>query len=265
MAEALQYPFFQNALGGVLLGAVACGLIGSLVVVNRLSSLTGSVAHASFGGLGLSYLLGFNPLAGATLFSLGAALGTGALSLRQRERSDTAIAVFWAVGMALGLVFISLSGGYAVDLMSYLFGSILTVAGTDLLLMAILDVVVVAFVAGLYKELLAISFDREFSIIRGVRADTIYMLFLCLVALTVVMLMRIAGLILVIALLTIPAAVARLYVRGLGRMMAAASVLSALFGVTGLFVSWFLNIPSGASIIVVAGAVYGLAHILRRG
>jgi zinc transport system permease protein len=264
MTEALQYTFFQNALWGILLGAAACGLIGSLVVVNRLSSLTGSVAHASFGGLGLAYMLGFHPLAGATLFSLGAAVGTGALSLGHRERSDTAIAVFWAVGMALGLVFISLSGGYAVDLMSYLFGSILTVSGTDLVLMAVLDGVIIVFVAGLYKELLAISFDREFSIIQGIRVNLIYMLFLCLVALTVVMLMRIAGLILVIALLTIPAAVARLFVRDLARMMAVASVLSAVFGIAGLFLSWFIDVPAGASIIVVAGIAYGAAHLLRR-
>ena len=186
------------------------------------------------------------------------------MSLRHRERSDTAIAVFWAVGMALGLIFISLSRGYAVDLMSYLFGSLLTVSGTDLVLMALLDAVVIAFVASLYKELLAISFDREYSIIQGVRVNLIYMLFLCLIALTVVMLIRIVGLILVIALLTIPAAIAGLFVTDLRRMMVVAALLSALFSIAGLYASWFLDIPAGGTIIVIAGIGYVVANFVRR-
>jgi len=264
MTDALQYTFFQHALLAALLAAFACGVIGALIVINRLSSLTGSVAHASFGGLGLSYLLGFPPLLGAALFSIAAALGTGFISLRHRERSDTAIAAFWAVGMAMGLIFISMSKGYAVDLMSYLFGSILTVSGTDLILLAVLDVLILVFVAGLYKELLAISFDREFSIIKGVRADLIFMLFLCLVAITVVMLIRVAGLILVIALLTIPAAITSIFFTDLKRIMASAVVLSAVFSMIGLVLSWNLDIPAGASIIVVAGAGYLIAQIFRR-
>ncbi len=263
MTDALQYTFFQNALLAAGLAAFACGVIGALIVINRLSSLTGSVAHASFGGLGLSYMLGMPPLLGAALFSIAAALGTGVISLRHRERSDTAIAVFWAVGMAMGLIFISMSRGYAVDLMSYLFGSILTVSGTDLLLLAVLDILILVFVAGLYKELLAISFDREFSIIKGVRADLIFMLFLCLVAITVVMLIRVAGLILVIALLTIPAAITSIFFTDLKRIMASAVFLSAVFSVIGLVLSWNLDIPAGASIIVVAGTGYLIAQLFR--
>ncbi|MBD3370010.1 metal ABC transporter permease [Candidatus Fermentibacteria bacterium] len=270
MIEAiLSYGFMQNAFLAALLGAVAAGIVGTLISVNRLSSLTGSVAHASFGGLGLAYMLGFSPLIGALTFSLAAALGIGAISSRYRERSDTAIAAFWAIGMALGLVFIKLSEGYAVDLMSYLFGSIMAVPGTDLMLMAVLDVIVVLFVVGLFKELLAISYDPEFATIQGLRVRLLYLTFLCLVALTVVMLIRVVGLIMVIAMLAIPPAIARMFMHDMRRIMWVSMGLSALLSMIGLSVAWYLELPGGASIILVAGVVYFAAlgtqsAILRR-
>lgn len=260
---ALGYTFMQHAVAAAVLGSVACGVVGTLVVVNRLSSLTGSVAHAAFGGLGLSYLLGFHPLAGAAVFSLGAAAGIGLVQSRRPARSDTAIAAFWAVGMALGLVFIDLAPGYAVDLMGYLFGSILSVSTTDLFMMGLLDLVVLAFVVPLMRVLVAVSYDAEFSRTMGLRVDLVVLLLTCLIALCVVMLIRITGLIMVIALMTIPAATARLFLRRVKSIMAGAVALALVFTLGGLAVSWWLDLPAGAVIILVSGAGYALAALLR--
>jgi zinc transport system permease protein len=260
MLEALQqYEFLRNALAAILLGSISCGIVGTLVVVNRLSALAGGVAHACFGGLGLSYLLGAPPTAGALAFGLASALGIGAASSRWREAADAAIAAIWAGGMALGLVFIQLAPGYAPDLMSYLFGSVLAVPAGDLLLFAAVDAGVLLFVLLLYRSLVAVSFDPEFGRTRGLRADSIFLAFLCLVAITIVLLMRAVGLLLVIALLAIPPSTVRLFAHRLPSMMVFSCILTALEGVIGLAVAWELNIPAGASIILVAGMVYVLA------
>lgn len=260
MIEALQqYAFLQNALAAILLGSIACGIVGSLVVVNRLSSLAGGVAHACFGGLGLAFLLGVPPTAGALAFGLASALGIGAASTRWRESADAAIAAIWAGGMALGLVFVQLSPGYAPDLMSYLFGSILAVPSGDLALFAAVDAGVLAFVLVLYRSLVTVSFDPEFGRTRGLRADSIFLVFLCLVGVTIVLLMRAVGLLLVIALLAIPPSTARIFVRRLPSMMALSCLLTAAEGIAGLAIAWELNIPAGAAIILVAGVVYVLA------
>jgi zinc transport system permease protein len=264
VVEALiQYTFLQNAFAAALLGALAAGLVGTLVSVNRMSSLAGSVAHASFGGLGLAYAASFPHLLGALLFSLVSALGIGVISLRYRERADTAIAAFWALGMAAGLVLIKLSGGYAVDLMSYLFGSIMAVPGRDLLLMALLDVVVLLFVTGFFGELVAISYDSEFSRVQGIRVGLLFMMFLCVVALTVVMLIRVVGLIMVIAMLTIPPAIARMFVGRMGRMMVVSAVIASVLSVAGLTLAWYTGLQGGPMIILLSGAVYLTVFLVR--
>jgi zinc transport system permease protein len=264
ITEALGYTFMQHAVLAAILSSVVCGIIGTLVVINRLSSLTGSVAHAAFGGLGLSYLLGTNPLLGASVFSLGSAVGIGVVQSRFPERSDTMIAALWAIGMAMGLVFIDLAPGYAVDLMSYLFGSILAVSTTDLLLMALLDIAVLAFVIPLFRHLVAVSYDAEFARARGLRVDLLILLLTCLIALSVVMLIRVTGLILVIALMTIPAATARLFLGTVRSVMLGATLVSLLVTLGGLAVSWELDLPAGAVIILLAGLVYFAAILLRR-
>ncbi|MBN1433916.1 metal ABC transporter permease [Candidatus Fermentibacterales bacterium] len=264
MTEALGHAFMQNAIAAAMLGSIACGVVGTLVVVNRMSALTGSIAHAAFGGLGLSYLVGIHPLAGAALFSLGSGLGIGAISSCNPKRSDTVIAAFWAIGMALGLVFIRLAPGYAVDLMSYLFGSILSVTRSDLLLMASLDVVILALVGALFRRLVAVSYDPEFARANGLRVRALFMLMVCLTALSVVMLVRIAGLIMVIAMMTIPASVARLFLRTVRAMMILSVALSAAFMLAGLALAWVLDLPTGAVIILVSGLVYFLALLAAR-
>ena len=263
MIEALQYDFMRNALLAGLLASVACGIVGSYVVVNRVALLSGGIAHAAYGGIGLGFYFGFNPVLGAAVFSVGSALGMGLIQQRTRQRTDTLIAVMWAIGMAFGILLVDLAEGYKSDLLSYLFGSILAVPTADLVIMAVLDIVIVVLVVLFHKELLAMSFDRTYAAVSGVPVDAIYLMLLALVAVTVVMLMRVVGLIMVIALLTIPAAISSLFVKSLKTTMALAAVLSAVFILAGLAISYTLDLTSGAAIILIAGVAYLLSLALR--
>jgi zinc transport system permease protein len=256
MLEALQYSFIQNALIAGVLAAVACGIVGVYVVVKRIVFISGGISHASFGGIGLGYLLGINPVIGALFFTIASALGMGIVSRRTRLPEDTAIGILWAVGMALGIIFIGLSPGYAPDLFSYLFGNILTVPASDLILMLILDVVIISVVFLLYKEFLALSFDEEFGTVVGVPTERLYLTLLCLIALTVVVLIRVVGVILVIALLTIPAATARQFTHSLKRMMFLSILFGIVFAVLGLWLSYALDLASGATIVLVSGVCF---------
>ena len=256
MLEVLQYQFMQNALLAGLLAAVACGVVGVYVVVKRVVFISGGIAHASFGGIGLGYLLGMSPVLGATFFALASALGMGLATRRTRLPEDTVIGILWALGMALGVIFIGLAPGYAPDLFSYLFGNILTVPTSDLVLMLVLDVIIIATVGLFYKEFLALSFDEEFGRVAGVPTEALYLVLLSLIALTVVVLIRVVGIILVIALLTIPAALARQFTHSLKKMMLLASVIGALFTFGGLWLSYVLDLASGATIILLSAAVF---------
>lgn len=268
MLEALQYQFMQNALLAGLLAAIACGIVGVYVVVKKVVFISGGIAHASFGGIGLGYLLGINPVLGAMVFTIASSLGIGLIIRRSRLPEDTAIGILWAMGMALGIIFIGLAPGYAPDLFSYLFGNILTVPFFDLMLMLILDAVIIVLVALLYKEFLYLSFDEEFSTVSGVPTEGLYLLLLCLIALTVVVLIRVVGIILVIALLTIPAALARQFTHSLKKMMLLAILAGVIFTFSGLWISYALNMASGATIILVSGTVlfisFGVNKLRRR-
>jgi zinc transport system permease protein len=274
--EALRFSFMRNALLAGVLVSVACGVVGTFVVIKRIVFISGGIAHAAYGGIGLGYYVKYSllpllfagsaaigdqrpgswPLLGAILFSLLAAVVMGVIQRRTRQRADTIIGVLWAIGMALGIVFIDLSAGYKADLMSYLFGSILAVERGEMLVMLGLDVVIVALVILFYKELLALSFDETFASVENVPVDAIYIVLLCLIALTVVMMMRVVGLIMVIAMLTMPAAIAGQFVKDMKRMMVGSIVLGTLFTVVGLWLSYIWNLTSGASIILVSGAAY---------
>ena len=261
--EVLQYEFMRNALMAGGLVSIACGIIGAYVVVNRIVFLGGGISHAAYGGIGLGYFLGINPVLGAIAFSLAAALGMGKVSRRAHQRVDTAIGIMWATGMALGIIFIDLTPGYAADLMSYLFGSILAIPTSDIILMLFLDAVIISTVALFYKEFLAISFDEEFATVVGIPVERLYLLLLCLIALTVVMLMRVVGLILVIALLTIPAAISEQFTSDLKRMMLLSILLGVLFTTAGLWLSYALNLTSGATIILLSGTAFLLSTTYR--
>jgi len=263
MINALQLEFMQRALMAGVLVSVACGIIGTYVVVNRFVFVSGGIAHAAYGGIGLGYYLKTNPVLSAIVFSVGVALAMGAVQRKTRERADTIIGMMWAIGMALGIIFIDLSPGYVADLMSYLFGSILTVPRADLVIMVMLDIVIIALVVVFYKELLAASFDETFATAANVQVDAIYLLLFCLVALTVVMLMRVVGLILVIALLTMPAAISGQFTSDLKRMMVMSVILGIVFTTVGLWLSYTLNLTSGATIILTSACAFLLAMVYR--
>lgn len=264
MLEIFQYGFMRNALAAGLLVSIACGIIGTYVVINRIVFLSGGIAHAAYGGIGLGYLLGINPVIGAILFSILASLGMGSVHRKTGERSDTIIGVMWAVGMALGIIFLDLSPGYKADLMSYLFGSILAVPNSDLLIMLVLNLIILTLVSLYFKELQAISFDDTYAFVVNIPVDRLYMMLVCMIGLTVVMTMRIVGLIMVIALLTMPPAIAGLFVKDMKHMMIISVLLSVTFTIIGLLLSYYLNLTSGASIILVAGVSYFASFLIKR-
>ena len=264
MIEALQFEFMRNALVAGLLASVICGIMGTLVVVNRLVFLSGGIAHAAYGGIGLAFYFGWPYLPGTIGFSLAAALLMASVSYRAKHRADTIIGVMWALGMAFGIILIDLTPGYNVDLMSYLFGSILTVPAADIGFMMIVGVLVTAAVAYYYKDLLAMSYDEEFARIRGVPVKGLYFGMIAVLAVTIVMVIQVVGLILVIALLTIPPFIVEKYARTLVQMMLGSSLLGALFTVAGLWFSYRYNLTSGASIILVAGIGFVISALIDR-
>ncbi|OPX67638.1 MAG: high-affinity zinc transporter membrane component [Methanoregulaceae archaeon PtaB.Bin009] len=260
----LEYGFFRNALLAGLFASISCGIIGSYVVVRRMVSISGGISHAAFGGVGLGYLFGLDPLAGAFGFTTVIALGIGILKEKAGQNLDTLVAAVWASGMALGIICISLAPGYAPDLFSYLFGNILLVPGQDILLMAVLCAIILAVVAILYTQLQAVTFDEEYARVMNLPVTRLSLLLLVLVAVTVVMLIRVVGIILVIALLTLPAATARGFTKRLHTMMAASVCLGLLFSIGGLLLSYLLDIPSGATIILLATAGYVISLPITR-
>ncbi|MCK9278783.1 MAG: metal ABC transporter permease [Methanoculleus sp.] len=264
MFEVLGFEFFRNALVAGALASVACGIIGTYVVVRRMVSVSGGISHAAFGGIGLGYFLGIDPLIGAAGFTVATALGMGALQLRAKQQMDTLIGAVWAAGMAIGILFVYLTPGFAPDLFSYLFGNILLVPRGDILLMAVLVVIIVAVVAFLYRELQAVTFDPDYATVMNLPVERLSLLLLVLIALTVVMLIRVVGIILVIALLTLPAAISRLYTTRIWSMMLGAVALGIIFTVAGIWLSYLANVPSGATIILVSTLVYAGALGVER-
>jgi zinc transport system permease protein len=262
MLEALQYEFMRNALAAGLLASIICGIMGTLVVVNRIVFLSGGIAHAAFGGIGLSFFLGWPYLVGTLGFSIAAAMVMAAVSLKAKHRADTIIGVIWAVGMAFGIIMLDLTPGYNVDLMSYLFGSILTVPGSDLWVMLTVSVLIGGFVIYFYKDLLAISYDEEFARIRGVPIRVLYFALIGMLGVSIVLIIRIVGLILVIALLTIPPFMVEKYAKSLFQMMMGSSLLGAVFTIVGLWLSYAFDLTSGASIILVAGTTFFLFFLI---
>jgi zinc transport system permease protein len=258
------YPFLQTALLAGLLASLGCGITGSYVVVKRLGFLAGGIAHAVLGGMGAALYFGVDPLGGALVSAVLMALLMGWIRLRWGAQEDTLIGALWAVGMAAGVIFITRSPGYQTDLMSYLFGNILLIPPAELWRMLALDLVLVLTVVLCSRQLQAVAFDEEFARLRGVPVTFFYLLLLCLVAVTVVLLIRVVGLILVIALLTLPAAIAGHFVQTLGRMMLLAVLLGALFTSGGLALSYGPDLPPGATIILLAGLVYAVSLPLSR-
>jgi len=263
LGAVARYGFLQNALLAGVLAGVACGVVGSFVVVRRITAIAGAIAHCVLAGLGVARWLQVvhgvawaHPMIGAVAAALVASLIIGVVSLKAREREDTIIGAIWAIGMAVGILFISRTPGYNEDLMSYLFGNILLVRGSDLWLIGLLDVAILLLCIGLYSQLQAVCFDEEFARLRGLHVELYYLLLLGLTALTVVLLVSVVGIVLVIALLTLPVAIAGHFTSSLRNTMALASLLSIGFTTLGLAASYGPDLPSGATTIVIAGIAY---------
>jgi zinc transport system permease protein len=262
MLEALQYEFTRNAIMAGLLAAVACGIVGTYVVTKKIVFISGGIAHSSFGGIGLGYLININPVIGAIFFALISSLGIGLISRRTKLPEDTAIGLIWTIGMALGIVSIALSPGYAPDLFSYLFGNILNVPSSELAIMAGLDIIIMALVITFYKEFLAISFDENYSTVIGIPVEALYLTLLVMIALTVIVLIRVVGIILVIALLTMPAAMASRFTFSFKKMLLLSILIGVIFTMGGLWLSYTLDLPSGATIIIFGGALIIISYII---
>ncbi len=259
-----QHAFLQTALLAGLLASLGCGVIGTFVVVKRIAFMAGGIAHSVLGGMGAALYYGVDPLLGALSAAIFTALLIGTIRLFWKTQEDTLIGALWAVGMAIGILFIAKTPGYANDLMSFLFGNILLVPTRELWFMAALDLILILTVAIFYRPFLAVTFDEEFARLRGVPVAFFYLLLLCLVAVTVVLLIQVVGLILVIALLTLPAAIAGHYVHSLGGMMIIATLLGGMFTALGLALSYEPDLPAGPTMILLAGSVYLLSALLSQ-
>lgn len=259
----MQYEFMQKAFMAAILVSIACGAVGTYVVIKRIVSLSGAISHAAFGGVGLGYFLGVNPVVAAIPFSIAAALSMGAIQDKVKISEDTAIGILWSVGMAMGILFINLRSGYAPDLFSYLFGSILTVSNTDLYIMLMLDIIIIIVVYLFRREFLGVSFDEEHSRVIGMNATLINMLLLSLIALSVVVLMKVVGIILLIALLAIPAAICKQYTYHIGKLMISSTIVGMILTSLGLIISFIFNLSSGATIILVLAAALFISYFIR--
>jgi len=255
-------PFVRNAFLAGLLSSVLFGVLGSIVTVKRIAGLAGAISHAVLGGIGLALFLaakgiapGLPPIAGALAFAILSATLIGVVSLKAKQREDTVINAIWAVGMSIGILFIAKTPGYA-DPMSYLFGNILLVSGQDLILLGALSVLVVLGAWRFYPQIEASAFDEEFARTRGVRTDVVFLVTLAVVAVSVVLLQTFVGIVMVIAMLTLPSGTAGFAARNLRGMMILASIFSAIFSLTGLALSWEADLPSGAMVVVLAGGVF---------
>jgi len=256
MLELLQYTFFQHALIGSLLASIACGIIGTYIVTRRLVFISGGITHASFGGIGIALYSGLPPILCAAIFSLFSALGIQWLSTRRDMREDSAIAVFWTFGMAIGIIFSFLASGFTTDLSSFLFGNILTISNTDLCLLGAIAVILAIIFTLFLHQIISIAFDKEFAQSQKIPVTFLeYLLMLC-IAITIVACLRMVGIVLAISLLTIPQMTANLFTFKFKNMIWLSIVIGFISCIGGLLLSYWLNVPSGATIIFFSILIY---------
>ena len=261
--ELFSYDFFQKAFLAAVFASISCGIIGAYIVSRRIVFISGGITHASFGGIGLAFFLGFNPLLGAVLFAVLSALGIQFFTKVAEIREDSSIAIWWSLGMALGIIFVFLTPGYTPNLMSYLFGNILTVTTSELWWMFMLNLVIFFFFAVFLRKILYIAFDEEFARTAGLPVALFNYLIIVLIALTVVLNIRVVGIILILSLLTIPQATANLYTNDFKRLLVYSSLFAFVGTIAGLFISYFLNIPSGAAIIFTLVIIFGILRLVK--
>lgn len=257
------YKFFNNALLAAIFASIACGIIGSYIVSKRMVFISGGITHASFGGIGIAWFLGINPILGAAVFSVLAALGIEWVSLKSNVREDSAIGILWSFGMAVGIIFIFITPGYAPNLMSYLFGSILTVSGTDLIMIAILAAILIILFTAFYHLILFVAFDEDYARSHNIPINLIKYILISLVAITIVLNIRLVGIILVISFLTIPQSTANIFTKKFNYIILLSIAFGVIGSVSGLLISYYSNIPSGATIIFVFVILFILSKLIK--
>lgn len=260
--EIFHYTFFQNALFGSLLTCIACGIVGSYIVVRRLVFISGGITHASFGGLGLGFYLGVNPIASALFFSIASAFGVEWLSKKQGVREDSAIAAFWALGMALGIICIFLTPGYTPNISAYLFGNILTITTADIWFVGSFTLLITLFFLVYFKPILYTAFDYEFAKTQGIKVSLIEHLMMIAIAICIVATIRLIGIMLLMSLLTIPQMTANLFTHRFRNMIFYSIGIGIVGCFSGLVFSFFLNVPSGAAIIFIQVILFLLCKAL---
>lgn len=261
ISELFEYKFIINSLLAGILASISCGIIGTYIVTRRMVFLSGGITHSSFGGIGLGYYLGFNPIISAAIFGVLSALGIEFVSKRTNVREDSAIGILWSFGMAVGIMFVFLTPGYAPNLMSYLFGSILTVSTLDILLMSGLSVILILVFTLFYRIILFVSYDQEYAKTHKIAVSFINYFLIALVALTIVLNIKVVGIILVISLLTIPQSIANLFTKKFQNIIVFSIVIALIGAFMGLIISYQINIPSGASIIFSLVMIFLLAKV----
>lgn len=251
MMELFHYQFFTNSLLAAFFTAIACGITGTYIVSRRMVFVGGGITHSSFGGIGIAYYLGLNPLLGAGVFAILSALGINLLTHRGKIREDSSIAILWSLGMAIGIIFIALTPGYAPNLMSFLFGSILAVSRPDLIFMGTMSFLTVLVFSMFFRPILMVSFDEEFARARNLPVRWLNAILMVLTALVIVSTIRVSGVILVLSLLTLPQATANLFTKKFGSIIMISILLGFIGLISGLFAAYYTNLPSGATIIVI--------------
>lgn len=264
MTELFQYTFFQHALLGSLFASIACGIIGTYIVTRRLVFISGGITHASFGGIGIGLYSGVSPLLTAALFSILSAFGVEWLSKRSDMREDSAIAVFWTFGMAIGIIFSFLAPGFTPDLSSFLFGNILTITRTDILLLALLSIALAVFFSLFLRPIIAIAFDREFARSQRMPVVAFEYILMMFIALTIVSCLRMVGIVLAISLLTLPQMTANLFTHSFKRIIFLSIALGYIGCLGGLLLSYQLQVPSGAAIIFISILIYAAAKVYKQ-
>jgi len=261
--ELFEYKFFINASLAAVLTAISCGITGTYIVSKRIVFISGGITHASFGGIGIGYFFGFNPIVGAMIFSVLSALGIEFMSKKTDVREDSVIAILWSLGMAVGVIFIFLTPGYSANLMSFLFGNILTVSTMNLYLLSGLTLIIITIFWVMFKSILYVAFDEQFARTAGLPVTFINYLMITLVALTIVLSIRVAGIILVISMLTIPQTIANIFTKNFKKIIYLSIITGFVGSFAGLFFSYFFNIPSGATIIFLMIVLFILAKSFK--
>ena len=257
------YSFMRNALLAALLASIVTGIIGTIAIEKKLISMSGGIAHASFGGIGLGYLAGFEPIWGGLLFAVGASISISRLPKDTRLKADTMIGILWSFGMALGILFISLAPGYMPDMTSYLFGDILSVSTSYIIYMAVFSAAVVIVFLMLYNHLVLYMFDEEYAAARGINVKVMEWVVYIMIPVGIIVLVKVVGIILTIALMTIPVSIAKLFFKTVGKVIVFSMLISFVFSIIGLAVAYYANIPSGVCIVILSAAVYFILRLTK--